>query len=81
MSFNFFQTYSLLKSIIMIETEMHIPKFRELSTGEETSLSGGGFAYDAGRVIRFLAIAGPSGSHAPMAVFDWIVVNQRTHEK
>jgi|GEM_PF-1924368 hypothetical protein len=46
---------------------------------EQQSLAGGNFAYDAGRVIRFIFIAltdcggAPIGIGVPSAVGDWIV--------
>lgn len=44
--------------------------FRELTSAEKYALSGGGFAYDAGRFIRFVCIAGPNGQWTPMAILD-----------
>ena len=38
--------------------------FRELSTEEQQIYSGGGFAYDVGRLIRFLVI-GAGGMGGP----------------
>ena len=47
--------------------------FRDLSTEEIMSASGGSsFAYDVGRVLRFLGIAA-GGMHGPaFAVADWV---------
>ena len=52
------------------------PSFRDLSM-EESMLTGGGssFAYDAGRVLRFLGIAA-GGIHGPaFAVADWVCIS------
>jgi len=51
-------------------TEQH---FQDLSTEEKFNYSGGGFAYDVGRLLRFLAIAGPWGQFTPMAVTDAVL--------
>ncbi|MGA2445003.1 MAG: hypothetical protein ABSG50_06185 [Opitutaceae bacterium] len=51
----------------------------EMPECEQQSLAGGNFAYDAGRVIRFIFIAltdcggAPIGIGVPSAVGDWIV--------
>jgi hypothetical protein len=47
--------------------------FRDLSTEESTTVCGGSsFAYDAGRVLRFLGIAA-GGMHGPsFAIADWV---------
>jgi len=36
-------------------------------------INGGGFAYDAGRVLRFLFISGGSAVGTYQAVADWII--------
>lgn len=43
-------------------------------TEQESALNlGGGFAYDAGRVLRFMLIAGGgSGPNIAMATADWV---------
>ena len=46
--------------------------FRTLDIEESRMYNGGGFAYDAGRFLRFVAIAGPSGAFTPMAIMDAI---------
>lgn len=48
--------------------------FRELSGDEKFACTGGGFAYDVGRFIRFSIISGPSGLFAPYAIFDACLV-------
>ncbi len=47
--------------------------FTDLSTEENTAICGGSsFAYDVGRVLRFLGIAA-GGAHGPsFAIADWI---------
>lgn len=47
--------------------------FTDLSTEENTAIFGGSsFAYDVGRVLRFLGIAA-GGVHGPsFAIADWI---------
>ncbi len=47
--------------------------FKDLSTKESTAICGGSsFAYDVGRVLRFLGIAA-GGAHGPsFAIADWI---------
>jgi hypothetical protein len=46
--------------------------FRQLTTGECQEFSGGGFAFDAGRFLRFLAISGGTVTGTPWAVMDFI---------
>ena len=49
----------------------------EMSDLEQSSVEGGNFAYDVGRVIRFLGISvfdtvgGVPSSGVPLAVVDW----------
>jgi hypothetical protein len=45
--------------------------FRDLTNDENQLYTGGGFAFDAGRFIRFALIAGPMGVFTPMAVVDF----------
>ena len=49
--------------------------FRELRDEEYLACTGGGFAYDVGRFLRFVSIAGPFGTFAPAAILDALVVN------
>ena len=44
--------------------------YRELTEKESQSCFGGSFAFDVGRLIRFMAISGPSGQWAPAALLD-----------
>ncbi|MCK4853261.1 MAG: hypothetical protein KAT31_03345 [Bacteroidales bacterium] len=47
--------------------------FSDLSMEENIAIYGGsGFAYDAGRSLRFLAIAAQGAHGASMAIADWI---------
>ncbi len=50
--------------------DLQTDNFRELTSREKHNCSGGGFAYDIGRLIRFIIISGPSGQFTPMAVVD-----------
>ncbi|MFC2116222.1 hypothetical protein ACFLTU_07085 [Bacteroidota bacterium] len=43
----------------MKNTDFHSKDFRDLTAEESISCNGGGFAYDAGRFIRFAIICGP----------------------
>lgn len=45
-------------------------KFRDLTSEEILNCTGGGFAYDVGRFIRFAIISGPSGQWTPAAILD-----------
>jgi hypothetical protein len=46
-----------------------------LTSGELDHVSGGVFAYDVGRVLRFIYLAGPTGSTIGIAIGDWIAVD------
>ena len=47
--------------------------FNDLSIDESATIFGGaGFAYDAGRSIRFLIISAQGSHGAAMAVADWV---------
>jgi len=48
--------------------------FKLMDDGQLVQTSGGGFAYDLGRIIRFIGISG-GGSviGTTMAVTDWII--------
>ncbi len=56
---------------IMKNTDFVTENFRELSCDEKFNCTGGGFAYDVGRFIRFSIIAG-GGVH--MAILDACLV-------
>ena len=45
-----------------------------LNLDELDQVAGGTFAYDAGRALRFLWLAGPSGNTLGLAIGDWIAV-------
>jgi len=57
----------------MEKTKCLSMSFTDLSTEENTAICGGSsFAYDVGRVLRFLGIAA-GGAHGPsFAIADWI---------
>jgi len=47
--------------------------FTDLSTEENTAICGGtSFAYDAGRVLRFLGIAAGGMNGPSFAIADWV---------
>jgi hypothetical protein len=47
--------------------------FRDLSTKENMAICGGSsFAYDAGRVLRFLGIAAGGMNGPSFAIADWV---------
>ena len=52
---------------------MKTEQFISISDGEAVEINGGGFAFDAGRVVRFLYISvlGSSMVGTAMAVTDW----------
>ena len=45
--------------------------FRLLSMEEHQEYAGGGFAFDVGRLLRFIALSGPNGQFTPMAIMDF----------
>ena len=47
-------------------------KFRQMSYEEAYSCTGGGFAYDAGRFLRFAAICGPGYAGVGGAMIDFV---------
>lgn len=57
----------------MEKTNYMSSSFKDLSTQESLAIGGGSsFAYDVGRVLRFLGIAA-GGIHGPsMAIADWV---------
>ena len=55
---------------IMKNTDFITENFREMSGDEKFACTGGGFAYDVGRFIRFAIISGPSGLFVPCALLD-----------
>jgi len=38
-------------------------------------INGGGFAFDLGRIIRFIGISGAGGTNVTKAIIDWIVTD------
>jgi hypothetical protein len=49
----------------------NIEHFTPMGTEQLLEINGGGFAYDVGRVIRFIGLSGPNWSMVSYAVFDW----------
>jgi hypothetical protein len=47
--------------------------FKPMDEGQLVQTSGGGFAYDLGRIIRFIGISGGTAIGTTMAVTDWII--------
>ena len=52
---------------------MNTESFVSISPSEASAITGGGFAYDAGRVIRFLSMMGTGSSPilTALAITDW----------
>lgn len=50
---------------------MKIENFTSLGSQELLETNGGGFAFDAGRVIRFISLMGYKGIFTPYAIADW----------
>jgi hypothetical protein len=55
----------------MKKVDIQSDGFRRLTMEEQQEYTGGGFAYDVGRLLRFVAISGPNGQFTPMAVMDF----------
>ena len=50
--------------------------FTDLSTEENTAICGGSsFAYDVGRVLRFLGIAAGGVNGPSFAIADWVCIS------
>jgi len=47
--------------------------FSTINAEHLREINGGGFAYDIGRIIRFIGLSGGSGMYAHHAVIDWII--------
>lgn len=49
------------------------PQFETMGTGELRETNGGGFAYDIGRIIRFIGLSGGGSSPYGIAwaISDW----------
>jgi hypothetical protein len=56
---------------------MKTESFQALSNARLTEINGGSFAYDVGRVLRFLYLAGTGNNPAATvhAICDWIAVD------
>jgi len=48
-----------------------IEHFTPMGTEKLMETNGGGFAYDVGRVIRFIGMTGFLGSNTAWAITDW----------
>lgn len=48
-------------------------EYRELTGEESFECNGGGFAYDVGRLIRFICNSGHNGANVGLAIGDFIV--------
>lgn len=57
----------------MNKNEFHGNCFRDMTLKESQSCCGGSFAFDVGRLIRFVTISGPAGQWAPAAMLDALV--------
>ena len=49
----------------------NIQNFNNMNAEQLMKMNGGGFAYDIGRIIRFIGIAGPNGMYTEVAIIDW----------
>lgn len=47
--------------------------FSTINAEHLREINGGGFAYDIGRIIRFIGLSGGSGMYTYNAVIDWII--------
>ena len=47
--------------------------FSAINAEQLREVNGGGFAYDIGRIIRFIGLSGGSGMYATHAIMDWII--------
>ena len=56
----------------MKETDFLPQEYRELTCEESFGCNGGGFAYDVGRLLRFMVLCSPNGSGVLCAVNDFI---------
>ncbi|RPI46456.1 MAG: hypothetical protein EHM46_00550 [Bacteroidetes bacterium] len=55
--------------------------FAPIEMSEAMAINGGGFAYDLGRVLRFIYLCGGNGLGTQWAIMDWQIneaVNQQT---
>jgi hypothetical protein len=53
----------------MITTGKTVP----MEQSEMVAINGGGFAYDLGRILRFIYISAGTGPGTAMALNDWII--------
>lgn len=51
----------------------NIENFTAMGSQELMETNGGGFAFDVGRVLRFIGLCGGSALHLPYAMADWEV--------
>lgn len=49
--------------------------FSTLDADQLMEINGGGFAYDLGRILRFIGLSGGSGSMIYQALVDWYVTD------
>ncbi len=56
----------------MKKKALQVEHFRDLDDREVFHYTGGSFAFDVGRLIRFVILAGPSGQWTPIAMADAI---------
>jgi hypothetical protein len=50
-----------------------IENFTPMGTTQLMETNGGGFAYDVGRVLRFISLMGPNAAITAMAISEWQV--------
>jgi len=50
-----------------------IENFTPIGTRKLMETNGGGFAYDVGRVLRFISLMGPNAGITALAISEWQV--------
>ena len=61
----------------MKNSDFQSQEFRDLTMEENYAYSGGGFAYDAGRFLRFMVISAGGGVNLAMAIADAAMVQTK----
>lgn len=57
----------------MKNSEFQLRDFTSLTEEENQCCTGGGFAYDVGRAIRFIALSAPGGIFVANGIYDAVV--------
>ena len=53
--------------------EFQLQDFRDMTEEENHHCTGGGFAYDVGRAIRFIALSAPGGIFIANGIYDAVL--------